>query len=348
MKKIGIIGHFYLDNGQVCGQTVKTQMLFKGLKEFCSDEFELITVETERIRSAPVSFLFSLFRCLIQTRTLVVLLSKKGRKVIFPVLYYWSKITKGKVFHYAIGGRIAEEAAENKKMAKYLSSFEENWMEAQSLADGLKELGIHNAIYVPNMKKIAECSETEKLPDPEVLHCCTFSRVHENKGIGDAIDAVARINEASDRVLVDLHVFGAVYKEYEEKFSALCQEYSDFVTYGGLVPTEESTKTISRFDLLLFPTKHKGEGIPGTVIDAFAAGVPVLAREWAYGKEMISHGENGFMYDQNSPEHLKDWLEYCILHKDRLSEMKDACRKSADPYRCENVIPVIKEKLNKM
>jgi hypothetical protein len=47
---------------------------------------------------------------------------------------------------------------------------------------------------------------------------------------------------------------------------------------------------------LLFPTHFYTEGIPGTVIDAYAAGIPVISAKWESYSDVIDEGVTGIGY----------------------------------------------------
>ncbi|MFR3494185.1 MAG: glycosyltransferase [Blautia sp.] len=53
-----------------------------------------------------------------------------------------------------------------------------------------------------------------------------------------------------------------------------------YIRYKGMVPFNQSTEVLKNYDALLFPTYYEGEGFAGTIIDAFAAGLPVIASDW--------------------------------------------------------------------
>ena len=75
------------------------------------------------------------------------------------------------------------------------------------------------------------------------------------------------------------------------------------------------------------------------------SGVPVIARQWKYCHEMLTHGYNGYYYDFDQPEKLVYWMEYAMEHPEEVYEMKKNCLLSADQYRTENVAPIILRKL---
>ena len=55
------------------------------------------------------------------------------------------------------------------------------------------------------------------------------------------------------------------------------------------------SRTLVNYDLMLFPTRYYTEGLPGTIIDAYIANLPVIATEWKHAREFIKDGETGFI-----------------------------------------------------
>lgn len=349
--KLGIIGHFA--NGKIMadGQTVKTIALYDALKNNYSDDFEIEKVDTWFVKRKPLYFFFKLWVCMFKSSRIIVIVSNNGRRILFPILYLGTKILHVKVFHYAIGGRLADEITDHPLYKKYVAAFSGNWMESKSQVQRLRGMGVLNAEYIPNFKKLvlsSEDTEIEKVLEEYSLNCCTFSRVMREKGISDAIDAIVELNKRYGKDVVKLDIYGSVHPDYMNEFESKVQINRTFIEYKGVIAPDQSTAVISHYDLLLFPTHYNREGIPGTIIDAFASGVPALAREWQYGKEMIVHGENGFLYPHNNPEQLVDWIDYCLNNKDLLKAMRSRCLESAKDYSEEFVLPQIKTRLESL
>ena len=66
---------------------------------------------------------------------------------------------------------------------------------------------------------------------------------------------------------------------------------------------------------MLFPTYYHGEGFPGNFVDAFNTGLPVIATDWLYNKDLIKDGENGLLIPIKNPEALCDAI--LKLYNDR-------------------------------
>lgn len=332
-----IIGHFGGNQFFNDGQTVKTLNLYNALKN--DSDFKLHTVDTFYVKKKPIKFFTSLFFELNRGKTFIVLLSANGRKILFPVLYVYAKFVKKDIFHYAIGGRLADEAKNSKRVRKYISSFKGNWLENHKVVNELKDLGINNAVYVPNFKNLTKVNLVdEKLVYNEPFKFCTFSRVIKEKGTSDAIISISDINRQFGRIVVMLDVYGPVAEEYKSEFSKLLNENSDCCFYKGTAPAEQSVDILKNYYALLFPTFWSGEGMPGTVIDSFFAGLPIIARCWEFCLEMIEDGKTGLVYEFNNPGLLKDKIIWAIEHKKEMVLMKKNCLLEADKYSEETVI----------
>ena len=196
--RIGIIGHFGGNEKFNDGQTVKTIAIYDALKRYGLEDVDRI--DTYYIKKNPFIFVSQFLNGGLRDKKYIVLLSSNGRKVLFPVLSFMSRYMNKDVYHYGIGGRLAREVEEKPKWKKYVSSFNGNWMESIELADQLQKLGVKNAIYLPNFKKLRMMKETELRKEyDEPYKLCTFSRVMKEKGIEDAIEAVREINDEYHR-----------------------------------------------------------------------------------------------------------------------------------------------------
>jgi len=296
------------------------------------------------LRKNPLRLICTFLKALLQNRQIIVMVSDNGRKVLFPMLYYASKMGK-EVYHYAIGGRLANDVREKPNWKKYVSGFESNWMESHELVDNLHRLGVKNACYLPNFKKLDIVYEDMLIREYKApFHLCTFSRVMEEKGIEDAINAVREINNEYGKELVALDIYGPCDSAYRERLDSLLKEVP-YCRYCGSIPSNESVTVLRDYYALLFPTHFLFEGIPGTIIDALSAGIPVIARRWQYCDEMLEHGKNGYIYSFDEPDKLKDMILYAVSHTDEICGMKKHCINKAREYCEDYVMQFVAEKL---
>ena len=335
---IGIIGHFGGKEKFNDGQTVKTLSVYEALRE---QKISIEKIDTYYIHKNILRFVGQFIKSLFICRKYIVLLSGNGRRVLFPVLAFMSRFLKKDIFHFAIGGRLADEVESGKQPVSRINSFRANWVESEIIVQRLLDLGVTNVKCVPNFKNITKLTEQELVTNfQEPYRLCTFSRVMREKGITDAVIAVRGVNEELGRMAVKLDIYGPIEDDYREEFALLIAA-DNSVQYCGIIPANESVRVLKEYYMLLFPTWHRGEGMPGTIIDALFAGVPIIARRWQYCDEMLADGVNGYIYDSDKPELLKDKIVFAITNKRQTIEMRNKCLKSAEKYDGEKVIEQI-------
>jgi glycosyltransferase involved in cell wall biosynthesis len=153
----------------------------------------------------------------------------------------------------------------------------------------------------------------------------------EEKGMTEAIEAVHRFNEKNKKNLL-LEIWGPIDKSYKAEFEALLEKYKSDVEYKGIVDYSKSVETLTNHLALLFPTHWDGEGFPGTIVDAYAAGVPVIASDWNANAELINNFETGWVYPNERVKNLDESLEWVAGHLDEMLEMRQKCRDKAKEF----------------
>ena len=218
-RRIGFIGRIDPDETMVDGQTVKTRTLYRYLvRRFGASNIRV--VDTRDYRRETGRVVRELLRCLHECDDVVVLLSSGGRRTLFPILWLASTALGVRIYHDLIGGSLADdvEADPSGLLVHYLNSFEVNWVETRALADRLSALGVRNASHLPNFKDVDDVDvDPHAPPSGPPYRLCTLSRVTPEKGIDNAVRAVAAIN-GDGPPMVTLDVFGPIEPSYEERF----------------------------------------------------------------------------------------------------------------------------------
>ena len=346
-RRIGFIGRIDPDETMVDGQTVKTRTLYRYLvRRFGAANIR--AVDTLDYRHQGGRVVRELIRCLHACDDVVVLLSSGGRRALFPILWLASQVLGVRVHHDLIGGSLADdvEADASGRLVRHLNSFEVNWVETRALADRLRALGVRNVSHLPNFKDVDDVDVDPQAPRGRPRRLCTLSRVTPEKGIDNAVRAVAAINGDGPPV-VTLDVFGPIEPSYEEHFRRLIDSVPH-VRYAGRVPAERAAATVSGHFALIFPTEWTGEGVPGTIIDAMHAGLPVVASRWRYYGEMLQDGVTGLSYDFDRPELLEATIrELLALPEAEVVSMRCALLARARAYTPEAVFGQIVQALTR-
>lgn len=344
-RSVGIIGHFGGKESFCDGQTVKTknlEMLFANL-----EDTEVRRADTYYFEKNPFKLLLDTLKLLLHCQHIFLMVSVKGMKFYLPFLYYVNAITRRNIYHYVIGSELLELTAQNPGLVKYLNALTINWFEYDSGSRYLQEMGVQNVETLPNCKVLSPVHEPVYCDWAGGYRFSTFSRVMEEKGITEAIEAVARINDEAGRIVVKLDVYGPVERGYAQKFDILLKAHKNCVRYCGIADSAGSVDILKQYYALLFPTHWAGEGVPGTVIDAFAAGIPVIASDWNANRELISHHRQGLLYPERDMPTLYDAVSWAINHSDEMDRMRVESRKEYTKYMPETILATILQKMEK-
>ena len=342
-KKIAIIGHFGGNKDFFDGQTVKTKIIYEELLKIKQNE--IICVDTFYKSEKPMKLFWASLQALVVTNDVVVLLSGNGMRLYFPVLYLCSKLFHKNVFHDVIGGNLDGYVEKYPLFKRYLNSFKVNWVETELLKKKLLKLGINNCEVIPNFKRLYINYDIDESVAIEPFRFCTFSRVMKEKGIEDAIEAIRSINIKERRIICTLDIYGVIDNGYKEEFVKLMNEVPEYISYKGVVPYSDSVNAIKDSYALLFPTHWYGEGFPGTIIDAFSAGVPVICTDWNSNSEIVQNDYNGVVYSGAGKE-LAEAIMHLINKKDNIKEMKKNCITSALKYQPDKYVSMICDYIN--
>lgn len=327
--RVGIIGHFGGSESFCDGQTTKTKNLYNLFE--CRQNIKLCKVDTYYAKTNKVKLLMDTVVCMLTCRYVFLLVSVNGMKLYLPLLYYLNKMTKKHIYHYVIGSELLELVAKNKKLVKYLNAFDANWFEYGSGTQYLREMGVKNVTTLPNFKMITPVKEASAyVPTDGVYRFCTFSRVMEEKGISEAINTIRKIN--TDGITACLDIYGPIDQGYAEEFEHLLKMNSAYVTYKGITDSAKSVGVLKNYYALLFPTRWAGEGFPGTIIDAFASGIPVIASDWNANKELIQNMKQGIIYPADRFRTLEDAISWSLENPDAMMRMRVGSRAEFENY----------------
>jgi len=345
MRKVSVIGHFGFGENLLNGQTVKTKTITEELEnEYGKDE--IIRIDTHGGKRALLKLLFQIFSALYKTNNVIMFPAYNGLRVIAPVLSIGNRFFKRSLQYVVIGGWLPEFLLGKPRLIKTLKRFDGIYVETASMKQALMKFGFSNIYVMPNCKKLTIIEEMEDHDNSDKpLKLCTFSRVMKAKGIEDAVDVVKSINDELGYTAFSLDVYGQVDTDEVAWFEALKAGFPDYVKYGGLVPFENSAEVLKNYFALLFPTYYDGEGFAGTLIDAMAAGVPVIASDWKYNPEIICEGRTGLLYESKNNDKLKECILYAYNNQDKWNGMKKDCRVFAMKYSPQKAIKVLKENL---
>lgn len=308
-----VIGNF--GNGKVKynGQTGRTNTIYTGVKRYFGDETEKIDTSIDK------TFSFKTLRMILKAKKIIIM---PGRRALLPLLTLLWGVGKLKYTSFVVIGGWLPEYIENNRILEYLCKKTSLlFVQMQSMVKALNEINIYNVKWLPNFRLYDESYEINYDKENSTKKKLVFyARVDEEKGIEILIEAFNRIKTARE---VSLDIYGPIKEGYKERFFSLI-ENSNEIKYKGILKNK-ILSTLGEYDLMIFPTHYDGEGFPGTILESVLAGVPIIASDWKYNSEIISHYKVGWLHDPFSAEDLSNKILKLFEEENNLRELRQNC-----------------------
>lgn len=343
MPRICVCGAFRLWDVPKGGQEVKTCILTDALEAKYGKIYRIDTLAKNSRFLMPFQLVWAMMTC----KDIVILPAHNGLVVLSKFLTLLNTIFDRRLHYSVIGGWLQDLLPEHPDVIKALHKFTSIYVETQTMMDALQKLGFTNVCVVPNCKPLS-ILKREQMPKmyTEPYKLVTFSRVTKKKGIGTAADLVMKLNEKYDREVFTLDIYGPVDPGEDKGWFAEQQKhFTGAITYKGNVPFDKSVEILSSYFALLFPTQYYTEGIPGTIIDSYAAGVPVISARWKSYADVVIEGVTGLGYEFNTSADFERILESIVADPSIVARLKDGCIKKAEDFLPENAIKPLFERI---
>lgn len=142
-------------------------------------------------------------------------------------------------------------------------------------------------------------------------NCMMVGRMVEKKGFEYAIRAIEMLN--SEKIEIHLNLYGdGPLKEYLQKLTQQLK-INHLVTFHGFVDIKHINCAMNSHGILLAPSvigkDGDQEGLPNTILEAMACGLPVIATRHAAIPEAVTHTESGFLVDERQPRQIAEILK---------------------------------------
>ncbi len=144
-------------------------------------------------------------------------------------------------------------------------------------------------------------------------------RLSPEKGIATLIDAARRMDGRRIKVIGG----GPLEQELRKAARGMGSRFEIL----GQIPHAETLEAVRRARVLLFPSVWY-EGLPTTILEALACGVPVVASRLGAMSEMLTDGQEGFLVTPGDSTALAD-RSLRILSDDDLRTRMSVAAKSA-------------------
>ena len=336
MKRILFVGAVNENALPRGGEEYKNQLILNKLKR---EPIELTYIDTIEWKKAPFLIIKLIINVLLlHFDSLVISASSVSTYRLLRILQWLRPSLLRKTTYLVIGGYFPEGVRLKRFDWRCYENLKNIVVEGNLLLKNvLAHSELSNVMVVPNFKifpnLVIETSNTLM----DTFRFVFVGRISRGKGIVEILDAVTKLNKTNKEFVVDF--YGPIEEEFD--FDSEKANYCGFLDFQN--HPEKAYSTLSKYDCLLFPTYWKGEGFPGVIIDAFIAGLPVIATDWNMNSEIVEDGINGFIIPPNDIQALSDKMIWVIENWNKCQKIGSENRKIAKNYHVEAVWPRIME-----
>ena len=152
-----------------------------------------------------------------------------------------------------------------------------------------------------------------------------LANLQPSKGIEDFVEAVQALSKRYDnRFVVD--VVGQWRDEATRlRCLKIMQKASLPITFHGKAIGKDKYRFLEHADVFVFVPRAP-EGHPWVIVEAMAAGLPIISTDQGAITESVLHGINGFIVQPNNPRQLADHIEKLILSPELRSKFSSASK----------------------
>lgn len=269
------------------GELTKNKFIIERLEEYGK---KVITVDTHQSRKKPWKLWKLPFVLLFYPKSTLILSSSLGNVYwIIKILYYFR--LKKYIIYWGIGGLFPTNVSNGVFKAKFLKYLNLIIVEGDKMKETLLKEGLLNVITMPNFKKIDYIPQ-KNYEEKGIVRFVFLSRIIPDKGVDYIIEAVRRLNDKSKKNMFIVDFYGGIESSYQDKFMRQIENLGN-VKYRGKLDLFHNSgyDQLASYDMMLFPTYWRGEGFPGVVIDAYIAGLPIIASDWSLNKEFVKDNQ---------------------------------------------------------
>ena len=335
-----VVGYFGYDTNQLDGQTIKTREVYDLIR--MEIDADVTYFDTESLKENKL-YLFFLIKMIIGSDKIFYLPGQSNLKYIFPLIFILASLFQNNIYMLAVGGWLYEFVQRHPLLKLMLKRLPSILVETNFLKHNLGKLGFHNVDIIPNFRNHNFDITSDQLKVSEnSLSFVFMARVMQEKGLDTLFEYAELLQNQPYSDPIKLDIYGPISEKYQDVFFNELQKYN-FIEYKGVVDSKDVYNILYKYDALVFPTYYEGEGFPGTVIDSYISGIPVITTFWKQLPEFVKDGETGFLVEVKNARKIYEIVGSLIMDKERLLMLKRNALAESKIYSKEIALEIIRK-----
>lgn len=178
---------------------------------------------------------------------------------------------------------------------------------ANQFAENLKRLGVKGKIYITTTKVPDSMISNFHLKKKDKVNRILYlARVEKDKGIFETIETFKLLHGKYPQLQFDVVGSGTALEEAK----IASRELGDCIHFYGALSGNDLIKAYERADIYILLSYH--EGMPTSVLEAMAFGLPVITRPVGGLVDFFENGKMGYMEDSLDSKVFAEKISYIV------------------------------------
>lgn len=192
---------------------------------------------------------------------------------------------------------------------------------SQFITNKFTEFGYQTASFVHIQHGVERPTTTSPASGTKTrLKLGYMGQIKSHKGIDLIIQAVINLLDAQYSVSLDIWGDANTTSAFITKLLKQTLSYPD-IHWNGRYQRNDLGQVLSGFDLLVVPSRWY-ENNPTVILEAFQAGMPVIASRLGGMAELIEHNKNGLLFELNDVADLVRQVKRVLDEPSLLSQLR--------------------------
>lgn len=327
LNKLLIVGSFPSKKRKIIGGIERSSRILKDSKWF--NDFDLIKFDSSQISHPPpnifirfilaIERLFRLVYILIfdRPKTILIFCSDGFSAIEKGIMILFSKLFSVKPLIFPRAGNLIKQTKKN-KLFKILIKFlfrKSSLFLCQGLVwkkYAINELKIDKSrVEIINnwtaTTQLIKVGKERTITDKNSLEILFVGWLEKQKGINELVKTFHKLQKKYEIKI--MFVGDGSLRKKIDKYSAK-NNLQKYVTTSGWLKNDEIIKKLKSADIFVLPSWQ--EGMPNSLIEALAAGLPSISSSVGSIPDYISHNHNGLLIEPKNELDLENNLEKLI------------------------------------
>ena len=202
-----------------------------------------------------------------------------------------------------------------------------------------KTLQNHAIHVMPNMIDTDLFCPSQTIKVDGVVKIISVGRLNKQKGLNILLESFAILVQGNTSIDFSLDIVGNGAEKSNLIKQSVMLNITKRINFRGWIKRINLVKSYQESDI--FVSSSLDEGMPNSMLEAMACGLPIVASDIPAHREIIKSGENGLLISSQNPKELAGAIEILVKNKSLRQELGKNNVKKIKKYSLESKTVVL-------